>query len=532
MVAERRSGRRWLPRTSDDLLIGLDRKDRPHGLRAFFATTITMSIVVFRIAFEIGAYHAVFYWRLMDIFVISSVLLLGAFVNRGTIRVGLWMIVILCIPVVWLVARFLQPFGPDSQAEHVADLVLIGLSVACLPLTLLAAARIIAPDYFTLPEQRLKVAAIVIVAAMGIAGFLVGQFNYRFTTCQDYVTAGDNQPSNCHKPPSSLGFAPPAEENRPRLTSMAASVAPSGHQWTIASGDHQAVIVEVGGGVRAYRYQGRDYLDGYTDREMAPFAAGQVLVPWPNRIRDGRYTAHGLQQSLPLTEPDLHNASHGLARWLLWQLDEATSGGVRLSCRIPAQPGYPWTLQLGTRWAVDAEGLSATHTATNLSDTPAPFGAGAHPYVRLPDTAVEDVVLTVPARSRLAVDDRLLPTESVPVAGTPFDYTTARPIGDAVLDTTFGDLIDGDGVELAGPHGGPGVQVWADDAYAYWQVFTADSLPGERHRRAVAVEPMTCPPDAFRSGVGVTMLDPGETWRGSWGITPFEGRPNGDTERA
>src|SRR5215471_10885559 len=113
----------------------------------------------------------------------------------------------------------------------------------------------------------------------------------------------------------------------------AAVAAPSGHQWRIESGDHQAVVVEVGGGVRAYRYQGRDYLDGYTDREMAPFAAGQVLVPWPNRIRDGQYTVDGQRLSLPLTEPDLHNASHGLARWLLWQADEATASEVRLSCR-------------------------------------------------------------------------------------------------------------------------------------------------------------------------------------------------------
>jgi len=62
--------------------------------------------------------------------------------------------------------------------------------------------------------------------------------------------------------------------------------------------------------------------------------------------------------------------------------------------------------------------------------------------------------------------------------------------------------------------------VWADPTFSYWQVFTADTLPGDRHRRAVAVEPTTCPPDAFRSGVGVLTLEPGEAWRGSWGITP------------
>jgi len=195
----------------------MDETGQPHGIRAFFATTITLSVVVWSITFELGAYHAVFYWRLMDIFVISTVLLLGTFVVRGTIRVRLWMRVILCIPILWLVARFLQPFGADNNGEHVADLVLIGLSAACLPLTLLAAARIVAPDYFTLPERRLKIAALVIVAVIGVAGFFVGQFNYRFTSCQDYVIAGDNQPSNCHKPPSST----PSSES-PRFSTLAA----------------------------------------------------------------------------------------------------------------------------------------------------------------------------------------------------------------------------------------------------------------------------------------------------------------------
>jgi aldose 1-epimerase len=311
--------------------------------------------------------------------------------------------------------------------------------------------------------------------------------------------------------------------------SMVATVQPSGHQWHIESGDHGAVIVEVGGGIRAYRYQGRDYLDGYTADEIAPYTAGQMLAPWPNRIRDGQYTFDGLQLSLPLNEADQHNAIHGLVRWLLWQADHADPGQIRLSCHLPAHPGYPWTLQLSTRWVVGGDGLTATHTATNVSDTPCPFGFGAHPYVRLPGVAVDDILLTVPAHSRLEVDDRLLPTGSRPVEGTSFDYNTPRRIGAAALDTTFSDVISGgSGVELTGPTGATGVRVWADPAFTYWQVFTADTLPGDRHRRAVAVEPTTCPPDAFRSGVGVVTLQPGDAWRGTWGITPFE-RPSHDS---
>jgi len=178
-----------------------------------------------------------------------------------------------------------------------------------------------------------------------------------------------------------------------------------------------------------YQYKGQDHLDGYADSEIAPYTAGQILAPWPNRLRDGEYTFDQLHLTLPLNEPDQHNAIHGLVRWLPWQPDSADPGQIELSCRLPAQPGYPWTLHVSTRWSVAADGLTATHTATNLSDTPCPCGFGAHPYVRLPGVAVDDIRLTVPARSRLEVDDRLLPTGSVPVEDTPLDYTTARPIG-------------------------------------------------------------------------------------------------------
>src|SRR5262247_3737250 len=76
----------------------------------------------------------------------------------------------------------------------------------------------------------------------------------------------------------------------------------------------------------------------------------------------------------PLNEPDQHNAIHGLVRWLPWQPDHSGPDQIGLSCRLAAQPGYPWTLDLTTEWTLGADGLTATHTATNLSDTPCPFG--------------------------------------------------------------------------------------------------------------------------------------------------------------
>ncbi|HTZ10381.1 MAG TPA: hypothetical protein VMB72_15015, partial [Acidimicrobiales bacterium] len=187
-------------------------------------------------------------------------------------------------------------------------------------------------------------------------------------------------------------------------------------------------------------------------------------------------------------------------------------------------PGYPWRLALTLEFRLGRDGLSVTAGARNEDRVPAPFGMGFHPYLAVSEGATVDTAsLAVPARRRLVTDDRGLPTSATAVAGSEFDFRTARWIGDSVLDTCFTDLQrDDDGlarVDLDHP-GGRGVTLWADGAFRYLMVFTGDTLDPERRRRAVAVEPMTCPPDALRSGTDVVRLEPGGSWSGRWGITP------------
>jgi hypothetical protein len=186
----------------DDLLAGFDRAGRPEGLRTFFATTIAASLLVWDLTFSLGAYHTVFYYRLFQILVASTVLLLGALVLRPGVRVRPWMLAMLTIPLLWLISRIVAPFGRGSEANHVLDLILIGLTLASLPFTLVAVARILSPDYFALPARRLKAASVAIIVLIGVTGFLVGQFNYEFTTCHEYDIAGDDEPSNCRNVPT------------------------------------------------------------------------------------------------------------------------------------------------------------------------------------------------------------------------------------------------------------------------------------------------------------------------------------------
>ena len=297
----------------------------------------------------------------------------------------------------------------------------------------------------------------------------------------------------------------------------------SGTQWQLVHGGHRATVVEVGGGLREYASDGVPVVDGYAEDEVCPGSAGQVLAPWPNRIRDGKYGFGDGTYQLALSEPTRHNAIHGLVRWLRWSAVDQAADSVTLECALPATPGYPWPLHLRTLWSVGAGGLTARHEATNVGGSPAPFGLGVHPYIR-PPGPVDDALLCVPAKSRLLLDARMLPIGAAKVADSDYDFTVPRPIGQAELDMAFGDVERDEAarssVTLSGADGTGTVTVWADGAFRWWQVFTGDTLPAARLRRAVAVEPMTCPPDAFRSRRDVVTLEPGDTWHGTWGIRP------------
>ncbi|GLW32028.1 aldose 1-epimerase family protein [Actinoplanes regularis] len=303
---------------------------------------------------------------------------------------------------------------------------------------------------------------------------------------------------------------------------MTETAAKSGVQWSIEADGRRAVLAEVGGTLRSFSSGGVELLDGFAADEISPGSAGQILAPWPNRIRDGRYTFQDETYQLALSEPGRHNAIHGLVNWSRWRAVEHAASAVTLAYDLPPQVGYPWALSLRTRWSVSAEGLRSVQEVVNTSDADAPWGYSVHPYLRLPGVSVDDTVLQVPAKTRLLADARLLPLGAVKVAGSEYDYAEPRRIGAAILDTTFGDIDFGpDGlteVVLADPDSDTRITLWADEKFKYWQIFTGDTLHGERHRRSVAIEPMTCPPDAFRSGRDLIVLAPGETWTTAWGI--------------
>jgi len=294
---------------------------------------------------------------------------------------------------------------------------------------------------------------------------------------------------------------------------------PTGDQYEITFQEQRAVITEVGASLRVYSVDGRDVISGFAEDEVIHGGRGMQLLPWPNRIRDGLYVFDGVEQQLALSEPTRHNAIHGLVRHVAWTVVEQEPDSITLQVRVYPEAGWPGILEARITYAVSERGLQVSVRATNIGDTAVPFGYAAHPYLTVGEDTVDEVSITVPAASYLEVDDRLLPVRLAPVEGTPYDLRDGSPLGSRNLDTAFTDLQrDEDGrwrLKLA--LGERSAELWGDTTMTWIQVFTGEHL----RDISLALEPMTCGPDAFNEGIthdDVIVLEPGKSYTGRWGV--------------
>ncbi|MHA3682696.1 aldose 1-epimerase family protein [Leucobacter sp. HY1908] len=301
----------------------------------------------------------------------------------------------------------------------------------------------------------------------------------------------------------------------------------SGEQFELSLGDQRAVIASVGASLRLYRVEGRDLVVPFAADELRPAYRGATVAPWPNRVVDGRYGFDEQDFQLAITEVGRDHALHGFTPWLAFTPRNRTPHSVTLVACVEPQAGYPWRVEVETTYELGDRGLTQRVTARNLSAHAAPYGVCPHPYLVAGEGRVDDWVLTLPADSVLEVTvDRLAPTELAPVTvdSDRFDFRAARLIADAEIDHAFTGLHRDDAglarVELRAA--GSGVAMTWDAACPWLQIHTADlsnpAHPG--HRAGLAVEPMTCAPDAFNRGqdAGLVVLAPGATHTASWSI--------------
>ena len=297
--------------------------------------------------------------------------------------------------------------------------------------------------------------------------------------------------------------------------------APTGNQYEFSSGAIDAVVTQVGAGLRVLRVGGVDITEPFPENATPPSGCGIVLVPWPNRVKDGAWQHDGTDYQLALTEPARGNAIHGLLRYRPYELVEHTPSSVTQSAAIFPELGYPFELLTTVRHALDGDGLTVTHTIENVGDAPAPVAIGAHPYPKIGGVPTGELSLTVTAQTHLDVDDRLNVIGESPVAGTRFDMRAGRRVSELELDDGFADVVltDGRVSHVIEAPDGRRVTVWGDDAFRYVQVYTSRTFATDTSSDvAVAVEPMTAPANALNTGRGLRRLVPGERWTAAWGI--------------
>jgi aldose 1-epimerase len=300
------------------------------------------------------------------------------------------------------------------------------------------------------------------------------------------------------------------------------SVRPSGEQFEIRFEQQTATVVEVGGGIRAYTDSGRDVLQPYPEDAMCDGAHGAPLIPWPNRLADGRYAFEGVDYQVALTEPATRTAIHGFLQWRPWTALERDDHRVVMGIRLFPLEGYPFSLDVRVEYALGPTGLNVTTTAHNAGVATLPYACGQHPYLSPGENSIIDrSTLRFSATTRVTTDsERQLPTGTESVAGSPFDFDWPRRVGDLEIDHAFTGLARDDDerawVHLTGEDGRT-ASLWADRAYPFLELYTADGLKGPRRRGGLGVEPMTCPPNAFATGEDVIRLAPGQTTSTTWG---------------
>lgn len=302
---------------------------------------------------------------------------------------------------------------------------------------------------------------------------------------------------------------------------------PTGLQFSLShdgpAGHATATVVQLAASLREYRLNGVDVVEPYAENEEIPYGSGYILVPWPNRVARGLWMLDGEPQQLEITEPAFNNALHGLLAMDFYRAADHAANAVTLAATLDPQPGYPFTLETTIRYQLLDDGLTVTHRIRNLSTRSAPVAVGAHPYLRVGDVPTDDLVLRIAAGTRFEVDEQFIPTAEVPTAGSVFDLHGGGLLRDLVLNDAFGELVTKDGVavhSVAAPDG-RSVELWQDANFEYVQVYTCRTFPSAGAIRfAVAIEPMTAPPNALATGQGLRWLEPDETWELRWGIRP------------
>ncbi len=309
---------------------------------------------------------------------------------------------------------------------------------------------------------------------------------------------------------------------------METSSKPDG-EITLSVGDLRMRVSPIGASLRGLWRESdgvtTPIITAYSGAKNKVGGQGDVLIPFPGRVKDGQYTFEGHTYQMPRNDHDGPNAIHGFVRSQLWHVSEKRKSRVSFVVDYaPDTTAYPSALQATVTYTLEETGLTCRFAVKNTGHKTAPVGVGFHPYFTVGDGLIDTDSLELPFASRLEFGDALIPTGRIlPLADTPYDFQTPRAIGDLKINTCYASPVrDADGntrIRLTSAATGRGVEVWMDETFEYVVLYSGDPLEETHRRRALAIEPMSCGSDAFNHPEwGLVALAAGETFAGSWGV--------------
>ncbi len=282
----------------------------------------------------------------------------------------------------------------------------------------------------------------------------------------------------------------------------------SSQTLTLENGESHAVINLIGSALVGLRF-GDFQLIPEIDLGPKVFA-GTLMTPWPNRIENGVYQFEGKQYQLEIRD-GMGNALHGLVDEQSAEVLEHRIGFARLRNFVQSSAGYPANLVVESVFELTATELMVSYTVTNRGPGNAPVGIGAHPY--FPYTATTRVEIN--AETAAIHGSNMIPIGKVPSSQLGLGPGIPALVTELSLDTQFSQLAN------------PVATVINDDyAFDLWQqdanwlmvynttVFPWVSGPGN----AIAMEPQTCPADAYNTGEDLRVLASGDSTSMRWGI--------------
>lgn len=300
----------------------------------------------------------------------------------------------------------------------------------------------------------------------------------------------------------------------------------------LSFGNQRAVVSPWGASLRRYflvEASGNevDIVWGYSGGRQKKGGQGDVLMPFPGRVAEGRYTFDGEDFQLERNDKEGPNAIHGFVRTLPWRVV-----GVEASCAVfevcldaeqYGSNGYPFSLAIQVTYGLDDTGLFCSFDVRNAGTRPAPLGVGFHPYFTVGTPLIDEVEARIPGAGFLEFNDKLTPTGKIlPAAGTEWDCLDFRRIGEKKFNHCYVQLArDAEGMATASlRHVGSGrvIDVLMDRSFSAVVVYTGDAI-ADAPRCAFAIEPMTCASDAFNHPEwGLKRLAPGERFSGRYTI--------------